>query len=87
MSSEISKYRELGKIKSTADPLAFWKDSESNLPYLSRFAKSYLVVQGSSVSSERVFSTAGDIVTAERNLLDPENVNMLIFLRKNSVIL
>ena len=33
--------------------------------------------------SERVFSTAGDIVTAERAKIDPEMVDSMIFLTKN----
>ncbi|KAG7278419.1 hypothetical protein CRUP_026970 [Coryphaenoides rupestris] len=33
--------------------------------------------------SERVFSTAGDIVTAKRSTLSPDNVDILIFLKKN----
>ena len=32
--------------------------------------------------SERVFSTAGDIVTAQRSALNAENVDKLIFLKK-----
>ena len=33
--------------------------------------------------SERVFSTAGDIVTAERAKIDLEMVDSIIFLKKN----
>ena len=32
---------------------------------------------------ERLFSTAGDIVTNERNQLKPENAEKLLFLREN----
>ena len=46
----------------------------SNLqPMLSRMATKYLCVQGSSVPSERVFSSAGDILRCERARLDPES--------------
>ena len=34
------------------------------------------------VTSERVFSTAGDIATAPRSLLHPDHVDQLIFLKK-----
>ena len=33
--------------------------------------------------SERVFATAGDLVSAHRACLDPRNVDMLIFLKTN----
>lgn len=46
-------------------------------------ARHYLAIQGTSVASERVFSTAGDIVSAKRNRIDPKRVNMVLFLNKN----
>ncbi len=33
--------------------------------------------------AERVFSTAGDIVNAQRSVLRPDHVDQLIFLKKN----
>ncbi len=81
--TEVRQYRQLPRIKSTEDPILFWKEHREEFPILSSMALKYLCAQASSVASERVFSTAGDIVTAERSCIDPDNVNMLIFLKKN----
>ncbi len=35
--------------------------------------------------AEQVFSTAGDIVNAQRSVLRPDHVDQLIFLKKKSV--
>ena len=66
-----------------SDPLKWWRKNEVVYPHLAKLAKRYLSVQATSVASERVFSTAGDLVSAERSCLSPENVNKLIFLKKN----
>ena len=81
--SELAAYRKLPKLPSNANPLSFWREQSLNLPGLTELATKYMVVQATSVPAERVFSTAGDIVTAERACLDPEQVDALIFLKKN----
>ncbi|KAH3820969.1 hypothetical protein DPMN_122722 [Dreissena polymorpha] len=45
--------------------------------------KCYLVMQGASVPSERIFATEGDLVIAHRACLDSDNVDMLIFWKTN----
>ncbi|XP_078682098.1 E3 SUMO-protein ligase ZBED1-like [Branchiostoma floridae x Branchiostoma belcheri] len=82
--AEMHKYKSLPRLKSTDDVIAFWQGKGEELPLLSKQARKYLVVPGTSVPSERVFSTAGDIVSAERSKLDPDSVNMLLFLNKNT---
>ncbi|XP_078695029.1 E3 SUMO-protein ligase ZBED1-like [Branchiostoma floridae x Branchiostoma belcheri] len=84
--AEINTYREMPKIKSTDDAGDFWRRKSEELPglpLLANLAREYLTIQATSVASERIFSTAGDVVSAERACLDPENVNMAIFLKKN----
>ncbi|XP_051806127.1 E3 SUMO-protein ligase ZBED1-like [Acanthochromis polyacanthus] len=83
---EVMSYRVTGCIPVDADPLAWWKDNEHKYPHIAKLAQCYLTVQGTSVPSERVFSTAGDIVTASRSRLLAENVDKLIFLQKNLII-
>lgn len=79
---EILKYREKDSLGLSGDLLQWWK-KQVDLPLLSALAKSYLSIPATSVPSERVFSTAGDIVTAQRSLLHPDHVDQLIFLKKN----
>ena len=80
---EINMYRCENKLPSKASPLQYWKTNQLKFPLLSRLVKVYLCAQASSVASERVFSTAGDIVTATRSCLEPQHVDHLIFLKKN----
>ncbi|KAG2467642.1 ZBED1 protein, partial [Polypterus senegalus] len=80
---EVSKYRASGCLSLEADPLLWWKGHEATYPHIAKLAKRYLCIPATSVASERVFSTAGDIVTATRSVLSAENVDKLIFLAKN----
>ncbi|XP_069131828.1 E3 SUMO-protein ligase ZBED1-like [Argopecten irradians] len=67
------------------NPLKWWCDNDYRYPMLSNIAKYYLIVPGTGVPSERVFSTAGDIVTSQRSCLDPEDVDKLIFLTQKNM--
>uniref|UniRef100_A0A1A8QR33 HAT C-terminal dimerisation domain-containing protein n=1 Tax=Nothobranchius rachovii TaxID=451742 RepID=A0A1A8QR33_9TELE len=80
---EIKKYRGEAPLPLTENPLSWWKNHEQDYPQLSKIAKSLLCIPGTSVSAERVFSSAGDIVTAQRSLLKAEHVDQLVFLHKN----
>ena len=64
-------------------PLEWWKTEETKFPSLAKLAKKYLCVCATSVSSERIFSTGGSIVTDSRTCLKPERVDSLVFLAKN----
>lgn len=81
---ELKSYVGVNSIAVTKDPLSWWKAMSTRWPMLSKLAKYYMAIQASSVPSERVFSTAGAIVTSKRSCLDPENVNTLIFLKQNA---
>lgn len=67
----------------TSDPLEYWKVQSKRWPALASVAAQYLPVMASSAEAERNFSTAGDIVTAQRASLKPERVDQLLFLAKN----
>ena len=65
------------------NPLTWWKSRDSCYKYLPLLAQKALSVTATSVASERIFSTAGNIINEKRSRLTPENVNKLIFLHEN----
>uniref|UniRef100_A0A3B1JBH7 BED-type domain-containing protein n=1 Tax=Astyanax mexicanus TaxID=7994 RepID=A0A3B1JBH7_ASTMX len=77
---ELNKYLDVPALSLSEDPLHWWKSNERDFPLLARLAKRYLCIPGTSVAAERVFSTAGDVVTAQRSCLSSEHVDQLIFL-------
>ncbi|XP_065665458.1 uncharacterized protein LOC136086889 [Hydra vulgaris] len=65
------------------DPVVFWKNNHKKFPYLVRLANEYLCIPSSSVPVESMFSTPGLIVNSRKSLLDPTNMNMIIFIHEN----
>ena len=80
---EVDTYQREPKIPFGDDPLKFWATHECQYPLLANVARALLCIQGSSTASERMFSTAGDIVGPLRSNLDCERVDQLVFLKKN----
>ena len=80
---EITIYCMEENLNLDQNPLQWWKVEEPKYPNLSKLAKIYLAIKGTSVASERIFSTAGDVVRAERSSFTLDNVDMLIFIKKN----
>lgn len=83
---EVTRYRKVTTIPLSQNPLTWWSVHAVEFPLLADLAKRYLCIPGTSVPSERVFSTAGDIVTAQRSCLTSEHVDQLLFLQKKLVI-
>ena len=83
VNAELLQYHAEPTIPLDSNPLAWWHQKFAKYPKLAKMAKCFLAIPGTSVPSERIFSTAGDIVTGQRAQLTPDNVNMLIFIKKN----
>ncbi|KAI2658595.1 E3 SUMO-protein ligase ZBED1 [Labeo rohita] len=81
--AELSRYLLEEALDNSADPLMWWRDNESRFPLISKLARKYMCICATSTASERMFSTAGNIVTPVRCCLKPEKVNMLVFLSRN----
>ncbi|XP_073721732.1 E3 SUMO-protein ligase ZBED1-like [Misgurnus anguillicaudatus] len=82
---EVEIYKKDTSIPLTSCPLKWWKENAHMYQHLFPLAKAYPTVPATSVPSEHVFSTAGDIVNAQRSQLLPENVDMLVFLKKKNL--
>ncbi|XP_067236702.1 E3 SUMO-protein ligase ZBED1-like [Chanodichthys erythropterus] len=81
--AELNSYLVSPTIDSEMDPLTWWRLHQVNFPHLSKLARKYLCIPATSSPSERLFSTAGNVVTCQRTCLKPTKVNMLVFLAKN----
>lgn len=80
---EVSAYTALPTISVDKDPLQWWKDNEEEFPRLAKLAQKILCIPATSVASERLFSSSGNIQTVFRSSLKPDKLNMLVFLHKN----
>ncbi|XP_077063423.1 E3 SUMO-protein ligase ZBED1-like [Siphateles boraxobius] len=80
--AELDSYLVSPTIDSETDPLTWWRLHQVNFPQLSKLARKYLCIPATSSPSERLFSTAGNVVTCQRTCLKPTKVNMLVFLAK-----
>ncbi|KAM4584791.1 E3 SUMO-protein ligase ZBED1-like [Odontesthes bonariensis] len=83
LQKEMAMYVQESPIPPQDNPLVWWKTSGGRYPHIAQMAKKYLSVPGSSVRSERVFSSAGHIVHKKRAALAPSNVDYLVFLANN----
>ena len=77
---ELEAYLEGGASSTDNSPLNFWRLNNKIYPTLTKLAIKYFSISPGSSISERVFSTAGNIVTKKRSKLKQEKVNMLVFL-------
>ena len=68
---------------SMSNPLAWWKLHQVKFPKLAILAKRYLSIPATSIPSERCFSTAGLTITKLRSNLEPDTVDLIIFLNRN----
>lgn len=82
---EVEDYLRMPVIPRSENPYLWWKNTgKSRYPVLSRIALMYLSIPATQVSSERLFSASGNVVTCRRQLLLPEHVEQLVFIQSNS---
>ena len=87
LAKEMKVYEEIPDSEEGCNILEWWKNHQEVLPLLSYLARAVFAIPAASSKSERVFSTAGLVVTPLRNRLDPEKVEDLIMIKQNKKLL
>lgn len=80
---EVENYLNCELSSNDETILDWWRDNEIFFPRLAIIAKQMLAIPAFSVSSERVFSLAGNILSKKRSRLTAANVDTFIFINKN----
>lgn len=80
---ETDQYFKEKNIPRSGDAIEWWKNKTGQYRKMAVLAKKYLAIPATSVPSERVFSKAGELVSAKRSRLKAKNVDMMLFLNKN----
>lgn len=80
---ELRSYFNEPRIGFTEDPFLWWQKNSTKYRLLSGVARKFLGISATEVASERVFSSAGNIVTKTRSRLTGDNVEKLVFLNQN----
>ena len=84
---EVDKYLGDAPAEKTVDILDFWKVNAGKYAMFARLASQTLAIPASSASSERVFSSAGNICTVKRTNLSVSKMEQLVFMKENSKLL
>ena len=81
----LTSYWNSPRIPQLDDPFEYWRNHKSEHPEVFQLAKESFSCPPGSVESERLFSTAGNVISERRTRLNPENAEDQIFLAKNLV--
>jgi len=63
---KVALYLQQKQIKLKDEPLKWWSVNEVTLPVLAQIARKHLSISAASVPSERLFSDAGNHISARR---------------------
>ena len=80
VSKELENYLKERKLKVDEDPFAWWRNRRDEYPLMSKLARKYLAVQGTSTPAERVISRLGAVFTKRRQSLTGDMFSKIMFL-------
>ena len=71
MRHELEAYCAEQPLEQSQSPFLWWREHEKRFPAAAAVARRYLCIPATSVPTEHLFSTAGDVITKKRNSLKP----------------
>jgi hypothetical protein len=87
LQEEMNSYLSEPYIDIKECALKWWRTEGDRFPLLLKCAKHILCIPATETSSERSFSTAGNVLTDTRSCLSNEHTESLVFLKENLHIL
>jgi hypothetical protein len=84
-SNEVEEYLKEDMIPFNQCPLNWWLNKKNKYPILAKMARIYLAVPATSTSSERLFSDAGNLLSAKRSKMNSELFQHIMFLKRNAI--
>ena len=74
---ELKKFKSMPNLDISENPLEWWEKSGKTLFLnLYKTAITYLIIPATLVPNERIFSSAGSILTKKRNRLGPQHAKL-----------
>ena len=82
--NEVEEYLKEDKISFNQCPFNWWLSKKNKYPILAKMARIYLAIPATSTSSERLFSDAGNLLSAKRSRINSELFKRIMFLKRNA---
>jgi len=84
-SNEVEEYLREDKIPFSQCPFNWWLNKKNKYPILAKMARIHLAIPATSTPSERLFSDAGNLLSAKRSRMNSELFQRIMFLKRNAI--
>jgi hypothetical protein len=83
--NEVEEYLKEDNITFNQCPFNWWLNKKNKYPILAKMARIHLAIPATSTPSERLFSDAGNLLSAKRSRMNSELFQRIIFLKRNAI--
>jgi hypothetical protein len=84
-SNEVEEYLKEDNISFIQCPFNWWLNKKDKYPILAKMARIHLSIPATSTPSERLFSDAGNLLSAKRSRMNSELFQRIMFLKRNAI--